>query len=115
MSPSVKYTLDEWRAKATELFGKDPLKWKFVCPICGHIASVQDWKDAGASDRSAAFSCVGRWTGANPKISKGSVGPNVLKGKGPCDYAGGGLFRLNPVSVVDPDGHETNVFAFADP
>ena len=34
----------EWLAEATRRFGDDPMAWKFVCPSCGHIASVQDWK-----------------------------------------------------------------------
>lgn len=111
----AKYTLAEWRAKAADLFGDDFMKWKFVCPVCGHVAAVQDWKDAGATARAAAFSCVGRWAGANPMTTKGDIGPNGIKGKGPCNYAGGGLFQLNPVVVVDPDGHETKAFAFAGP
>ena len=110
----VRYTLAAWRAKAVELFGEDNMKWKFVCPICGHVASVQDWKDAGAPMQSAAFSCVGRWAGVNPATAKGDIGPNGIEGKGPCNYAGGGLFKLNPVIVVDPDGVEMKAFAFAD-
>ena len=110
----TKYTLAEWRVKATELFGEDFMQWKFVCPVCRHVASVADWKDAGAPVQSAAFSCVGRWAGANPKTAKGDIGPNGIEGKGPCNYAGGGLFKLNPVTVVDPDGHELHAFAFAE-
>lgn len=109
----VKYTLAEWRAKATELFGEDFMKWKFACPVCRHVASVADWKDAGAPVKSAAFSCVGRWAGANLKIAKGNVGPSGID-QGPCNYAGGGLFQLNPVVVVDPDGVELKAFAFAE-
>ena len=109
----VKYTLAEWRAKAAELFGEDSMKWKFVCPVCRHVASVQDWKDAGAPMQSAAFSCVGRWAGVNPKTAKGDIGPNGIEGNGPCNYAGGGLFQLNPVVVIDPDGVEMKAFAFA--
>lgn len=110
----IKMTLEEWRAKAAELFGADHMKWKFVCPVCKHVASVEDWKNAGASVNSAGFSCVGRWAGVNPETAKGDVGPNGIEGKGPCNYAGGGLFKLNPVTVVDPDGHEMHCFAFAD-
>lgn len=113
MSTQLKYTLAEWRAKAAELFGEDVMRWKFVCPVCRHVASVQDWKDAAAPEQAAAFSCVGRWIGANPEIAKGDVGPNGIEGKGPCNYAGGGLFQLNPVSVIDPDGREMKAFAFA--
>ena len=110
----TKYTLAEWRAKAAELFGADFMKWKFVCPVCEHVATVQQWKDAGAPVQSAAFSCIGRWAGVNKETDKGNVGPNGIQGKGPCNYAGGGLFRLNPITVVDPDGVELHAFAFAD-
>ena len=116
MKEMPTYTLEEWRAKATALFGADFMKWKFVCPICHHVARVQDWKDAGAPAESAAFSCVGRWAGANPKTAKkGAIGPNGIQGHGPCNYAGGGLFQHNPVVVIDPDGVELRAFAFAEP
>lgn len=98
----------EWIAEAEKRFGKDPLKWKFVCPSCGHVASVEDWKAAGAPSTAAAFSCVGRWL----KVAKDAF---TNKGKGPCNYAGGGLFRINPVVVMFPDGTEHQAFAFAEP
>jgi len=79
--------------------------WKFVCPSCGYVASVKDWKDAGASDREAAFSCVGRAMNSDKQIFD--------KTGGPCNYAGGGLFGLNPVTV-DFDGKAIKVFAFAE-
>ena len=114
MNDKTEYTLEEWRAEATRRFGEDWMKWKFVCPVCEYVAAVQDWKDAGAPVQSAAFSCVGRWKGANPETAKGDVGPNGIKGKGPCNYAGGGLFRLNPITVIDPDGVKLFAFAFAE-
>lgn len=95
-------TEDAWRAEAVRRFGTDGMKWKFVCPSCGHVASVQDWKDAGAPQSAVAFSCVGRWL-PDPK--------RLGEKPGPCDYAGGGLFQLNPVSVGD---REARYFAFAD-
>lgn len=96
-------TRDEWLAEGRRLFGDDVLQWWFVCPSCGHVASVQDWKDAGAPEGAVAFSCVGRYTGAGGEKTFAKKG-------GPCDYAGGGLIGLNPVEV---DG--TRVFAFATP
>jgi hypothetical protein len=110
----TKVTLEEWRTRASELFGEDPMKWKFVCPVCKHVASVEDWKNAGAPQDSAGFSCIGRWAGVNKEKAKGNFGPNGVAGKGPCNYAGGGLFKLNPVTVFDPDGHEMQCFAFAE-
>lgn len=95
---------DEWIKEAIRLFGKDSLKWKFICPSCGHITTVQDWKDAGAPLGTVAFSCVGRWLGKKEEAFQ--------KGKCPCSYAGGGLFRINPVTVKEGDTvHE--IFDFA--
>lgn len=102
MSGGESVTHEEWAAEAKKRFGDNPMKWKFVCPSCGHVAAVEDWKKAGAPSNAAAFSCVGRWTGG------GDMG--VTK---PCNYAGGGLFRLNPVHVKMPDGSEHRAFAFA--
>ncbi len=110
----------EWIAKAESLFGKDPMKWKFICPACKHVQSVQDYKDAGAPSEVAGFSCVGRWAGAkrdalglNPEaVKRGELPP--AEGVGPCNYAGGGLFRLNPVKVEFPDGEVAYAFAFAE-
>lgn len=95
-------THQEWEAQGTALFGPDQMQWRFKCPSCGHIASVQDWKDAGAPQNTVAFSCVGRWAGARKNAAFARSG-------GPCDYAGGGLLRLNPQAI---DGR-SNVFAFA--
>ncbi|MBK6616387.1 VVA0879 family protein [Ottowia sp.] len=85
----------EWLAEAERLFGPNPLKWRFVCPSCGHVASVEDWKSAGASEGEVAFSCVGRHSTEEHKAAKAVFG----RQGGPCNYAGGGLFKLNPVAV----------------
>lgn len=93
---------EAWLAEGTRRFGKDPGAWRFVCPVCGYIAKVKDWRLLGAEE-AAAFSCVGRWT-------KGAT--EAFSGKpGPCTYAGGGLFRLNPIKI---EGLSGKVFAFAE-
>lgn len=92
---SVYASISDWWAEARRRFGDDPMGWTFICPACGFIASTQDWKDAGASVGEVAFSCVGRHT-KEPREA-------FQKGKGPCDYTGGGLIRLNPVCVKDGD------------
>jgi len=107
MSDSI-YTMAEWRAEATRLFGPDLLDWRFVCPSCGHVASVRDWREAGAPVGTTAFSCVGRWLGETDDEK------TFRRKGGPCNYAGGGLFGLNPVTVVLDDGSEIKVFAFAE-
>lgn len=97
-------TLAEWQAEGERRFGPDPMQWRFVCPMCGFVQTPADYKAAGASEGAVAFSCVGRWTGAKRE----AIGDN---GKGPCNYAGGGLFRFNPVTI---EGRENAVFAFAE-
>ena len=98
----------DWMKEGIRRFGPDQMGWRFVCPSCGHIASLQDWKDAGASSRQAAFSCVGRYLN-DPVVSK-----NTFKNTGgPCDYAGGGLIGLNPVEIVMEGERNTRVFEFA--
>ena len=101
-----RMTKAEWLAKGRELFGDDVMKWRFKCPLCGHIASTQDWKDAGATSGEVGFSCIGRHIPGSRSAFNG-------EGPGPCDYTGGGLFPLNPIIVEEEDGREIAVFDFA--
>lgn len=89
--PQTYDSLEAWHTEGVRRFGTDELLWRFVCPACGHVASV-------------AFSCVGRFL-------KGSREAFGGKGPGPCNYSGGGLFGLNPVSIK---GRVNRVFAFAE-
>lgn len=99
-----RLTEAEWRAEGERLFGADQLAWRFKCPVCSHVAATRDWQSAGVPSSAVAFSCVGRWLpGSSDAFSGGS---------GPCTYAGGGLFRLNPMVVTDIDGNEHSLFEF---
>lgn len=100
----VEIPQEQWEAQAIERFGTDTMAWRFVCPSCGHVAAVKDWRDAGASEKEVAFSCVGRHL-PNPV--------DAFHKPGPCNYAGGGLFRINPMHVRMKDGHLTTIFDFA--
>ena len=42
-SPVRVMTRDAWEAEGVRRFGPEKLDWKFICPSCGHIASVNDW------------------------------------------------------------------------
>jgi len=97
-------TYEEWQAEGTRRFGEDRSKWKFICPSCGYVASVQDWKDANASEGAVAFSCIGRFLDSDKEMG--------TKDGGPCNYAGGGLFALNPIKIVQEEG-ESRIFDFA--
>jgi len=99
-------TVQDWNAKGERLYGKNKANWKFKCPSCGYVASAQEWKDAGDDGSQTAFSCIGRLLGSEKTIGD--------KTGGPCNYAGGGLFRLNPVEITNDDGQTSWFFDFAD-
>lgn len=104
--PAINYpTIAAWQAEARRRFGDDPLKWRFVCPVCKHEASVADWKAAGATEGEVAFSCVGRRIPGSKEAFANDEKP------GPCTYTGGGLFKLNPVRIGDRP--QTTLFNFA--
>ena len=86
-----KTTEAEYKNDAIRLFGVDTQAWRFVCPACGHVASVADYLEAGAPENAIGFSCVGRWLHE-------STGAFEQK-RGPCNYAGGGLIKINPVEI----------------
>jgi len=100
-------TLKKWEAEGEKRFGPNRMKWQFKCPSCGHVASAEDWKAAGAKEGEVGFSCIGRHI---PKAKEAFS----KEGKGPCTYAGGGLFRLNPVRILFDDADAMTVFEFAD-
>lgn len=104
--------ISEWRQKGVELFGERMRLWRFVCPVCKTPQSAQDFIDTGM-DKETAFSsiaqeCIGRHI---PSSQKAISETKVIKGK-PCNYAGYGLFKLNPLSVELEDGEVINVFDF---
>lgn len=104
-------SVEEWKAEGEKLFGKDIKKWKYKCPMCGHIASVQDFLDSGAKDldeaaNAAYVECIGRYTG------KGSPKKGDSSG---CNWAAYGFFGIpNGGSVVLTGRDEgRQVFEFA--
>ncbi len=74
---------------------------KFRCPVCGTVQTKEDFVPFFDKEIELlgvfGLSCIGRWS----------------EEKG-CDYAGGGLFKLNPVSVVLENGRIVDVFEFAE-
>ena len=102
-----KLTAAEWQAEGVKRFGKSQMGWRFACPGCGHVASVADYKAAGAPEGAVGFSCIGRYL---PRCRDwmGGTGP------GPCNYTGGGLFQINPVEVI-AGGEVIRMFEFAEP
>jgi hypothetical protein len=102
-------SLADWVAEGERRFGADREAWRFVCPVCGFVQTPADYRKAGGEHAEGliAFSCIGRLM-PDPRKAFGGKGP------GPCNYAGGGLFGLNPVTVTAPDGKQHHMFAFAE-
>lgn len=102
-----------WQEAGRKRYGANTSTWRFACPSCGFVATPADWREAGAPEGAIAFSCVGRWLG--PSTDAFQIGAESPKG--PCNYAGGGLFRINPIGVMDPDlgaSQIHQIFDFAD-
>lgn len=91
---------EEWLRTARDLFGDDPLEWRFQCPNCGTSQSGNDLLAAGVSrdelDGVLAFSCIGRF-----ESDQG------------CNWTLGGLFRIHDTEVVS-EGVAHAVFDFAE-
>jgi hypothetical protein len=108
------YTVEEWLAEGRKRFGPDYLKWRFVCPVCGHEQSLEDFKAVGADPQRAYVECIGR---AAPEL-KQRDGLDAEPGTpGPCNWAAFGLFgTLNRGTQVQREGQEKPgwVFDFAE-
>jgi hypothetical protein len=104
----TRITKAEWMKKGKELFGENTDKWRFVCPGCGCVQSIEDfrpYKDQGATPDSATHKCLGRYTGGRSWLDDKPV-PGQR-----CDYTGYGLLCICPIIVIDGD-KEIRCFAF---
>jgi hypothetical protein len=104
----IEKTFKDWEKEGIELFGDNKRFWKFVCPCCGFVQCGDDFIKAGVSIKTATsmtgFSCIGR---VLPECRDA-----FEKGPGPCNYAGGGLFPLNPIRIIFDGDHSNNFFDF---
>lgn len=99
---------EDWLATARRRFGWDPKKWRFVCPSCGHVQTLEDFlpfMDEELARTRVGFSCIGRYDGVHGNVP-------MLTEPGPCNYASGGLFCINDLWVVFEDGSKMPVFEF---
>ena len=112
-------TQDEFLAEAKARFGENVRDWKFVCPMCGTVQSVQQLLDAviasgGTKDDVhgyIGFSCIGRFTGQGDSgIAAKNRGEKWDKG---CNWTLGGLLRMHNLEVAMPDGYLRPTFELA--
>ncbi len=91
--------LDDWIAEAESRFGRN---WKFVCPACGHVQSIADFKKIGEDVNLVYSMCIGRYLGVNDKTGE----------KG-CNYTVNGFISLNKTTVISHDFLPVKVFEMA--
>lgn len=108
-------TQDEFLAEARRRFGPNVRDWKFVCPACGTVQSVQQLLDAGVPkekiDGVIGFSCIGRFTGqGDAGIAAKHRGENWQKG---CNWTLGGLLQIHGLEVLI-DGKPRPTFNLAE-
>lgn len=98
----MNYDRAGWEARGRELFGADKATWRFRCPRCGNVASVEraksEWPQLKASGWVPEQECVGRY----------------LTGVG-CNWAAYGVFHGPDFVSVDGRAEPVPVFAFDAP
>lgn len=102
-----------WVEEAKKRY-KSSKEIRLRCPVCGHVATVAEYDEAGAPDGAIGFSCIGRWLKDDTKVREAFGNHSKQKFPGPCNYTGGGLIGLNPIRVIFDDGSASTFFDFAD-
>jgi len=110
----MKYTLEEWRAEGYRRFGDDVEGWKHVCPKCGRVNTVREFKEAGATPDDSYSTCIGRYNG---KGLDGFKCNEEMMPENGCNWAAFGLFGTlgRGDIVINDEGKEIQVFKFAEP
>lgn len=93
----------DWLKELRSRFGEDDEEWKFVCPSCGHVQSVADFKAIGVDGNKAYYECIGRYKNIDGKTDKKA-----------CKYTLCGLFVLDHDTVINNEFLPVNVFKMAD-
>lgn len=107
------YDHEQWLEEGKRRFGADPLQWRFVCPACGHVQTMQDFKDLHADPQRGYQECIGRvWNAQGKDGARSGLSGD---GPGPCDWAAYGLFgTLNAGTLVVTPQKELWIFDFAE-
>ena len=95
-------SLSDWHEEGRVRFGSDKMDFAWKCPSCGVKITSREYMRLGAPSGALAFSCIGRYAKDGPV---GEIGGDIQ----PCNYAGGGLFGLNPVRVLCPGDKTVDV------
>jgi hypothetical protein len=109
MVEQFKISYEDWEKEGIKRYGEDKKEWRFKYPNCSFVQTFNNFLKQGATKEDAqgmiGFSCIGRIM----QNCKGELGNKIA----PCNYAGGGLFRFNPI-IITENGKEQGYFDFAD-
>jgi len=106
------FDVKEWRRIGERLYGKNPLNWKFRCPICDHIQCAEDfrkYKAQGANPNDAYQKCIGRYENGRSAFNCTKKEEKIEK----CDYITTGFFNIGHIVVME-DKKQLTVFPFAE-
>jgi hypothetical protein len=91
----------EWQALGQSLFGDDLTKWRFRCPTCDSVMSIE--RARALPPEQLAKLRASKWN-----IEQECVGRYIDAG---CNWCAYGLFS-GPFFVVRDSGNKTPVFGF---
>jgi hypothetical protein len=92
----------DWNALGERLFGADLSRWRFRCPTCSHVMSIDKARAMPQYD-------VARLRSRRWNIEQECIG-RYLPGQG-CNWCAYGLFS-GPFFVERGNGKKTPVFGF---
>ena len=105
---TIELTFEQWLEEGIKRYGNNMSTWRYTCPMCKKDTVAQEWIDHNVK-KQIAISCIGRQYDQKQSAF-------FTKNKKPtgCDYAGYGLFRMNPVNVefTNEDGSKEIVGGF---
>lgn len=105
----------EWLAEV-ERRGK--YDCKFVCPVCGNEASMNDWRalrpEPVKTMHRAPVECIGRIMPPSQRRAAFPLEAEPGAPERPCDYASFGLIGLCKTQVLLEGGGTVHVFEFAE-
>jgi hypothetical protein len=94
-------TEPEWQALGRSLFGDDLTGWRFRCPTCGSVMSIE-------KARAMPVDQLAKLLASKRSVEQECVGRHIDAGRDWCAY---GLFS-GPFFVVRGSGSKTPVFGF---
>lgn len=98
----MNITKEEFEKRAEGLFGKDKEKWRFICPTCKRVQSVESVRNQMKNNISSQRYGV---------LKKGdSISVHSVCYGHDCNYVANGLFNSGILLIINPkEQHNENL------